>query len=205
MVTRFVQKTYNGEAQSFAEFALDCVGGLPMFHSLDGRPAPEEFVADTSLDVRALEATAELTRATNAMTDAEWEALAEEDHAKRLQLREEMAAEATAARKRLERRIAEVRAWQAPTPDHESLRALMLEQLESVMKTDCDPYIAYDPPVRLTGAQFKELQMENLRSITANRAEMMERESAKAQRKTAWIRALRASLQQPASAPDETQ
>jgi len=60
----------------------------------------------------------------------------------------------TQVRQRYDAMLAQVRAWQAPTPKHEPFRALLEQQLLEAIKFDCHESPATEPPLLLSGDEW---------------------------------------------------
>jgi hypothetical protein len=97
-------------------------------------------------------------------------------------------------RLKYEAMLAQVDAWEAPTPDHGGLKNFMREQITQSIDFDCadSPYSEQEP--KLSGAEWRAKEISRLcRAI-----EYHERENAKEVERTdernRWIAALRKSL-----------
>ena len=85
---------------------------------------------------------------------------------------------------------AAVLAWKAPTPEHEGLRAFMLDQI----KISTEYSGAYDPPALRTGAQWLADEVAHASRQFKSAVEQHTEEVARTNSRNAWITALLASL-----------
>lgn len=90
--------------------------------------------------------------------------------------------------------LAKVNAWSPPTAEHAELHLFMREQIEQSIKFDCDGTYGTEPTPRLTGEQWASNEAARLNRDVAyherNHAEEVERAASR----SAWVKALRASL-----------
>lgn len=193
MPTAFNRATLEGEPQTFREFALHTATWMAMFHGLDGDPLPEEFTARPFYQETVDKAEAALDAALS-MTDEEWQQATTEHYDRVERQREEELQRTQVERGRIEARMAEVNAWQPPTPDHEPFKRVMLEQLQMALDIDCNTSYCEQPVVRLNWEEFKVQRLQQLDRDVDYWRQQLDEATENARLKTEWVRALRDSL-----------
>jgi hypothetical protein len=129
------------------------------------------------------------------MTMKEAEIHAEEYYDKAVKTREERLKECKRLERKYKAMLEKVRAWKAPTADHEELKAFMIMQITESIQSDCDPkWILADQPEKISGVVWKLNRIKEARaSIAYHRAENMH-EVERCYKRTKWIKDLRKSL-----------
>jgi hypothetical protein len=204
MPSGYTSRIYEGEQVTFPEFAMGCARAfgalIEMRDEPPGVPVPEEFTATTRY-LETAQRARRLIAAAEAWTDEQAEALAGTAHAASVREIEKSNAVARVRRERYEAMLAEVEAWQPPTPDHAELKKFMGDQLRESIAFDCNEA---EIPAAPGGSEYRQQVIG-----TANRdAEYWQKqhvaEVARAKGRTEWVRALRLSLEPlgtPAAAP----
>lgn len=180
----------------FPTFAMRCARNfgatIEMRDEPLDAPIPERFeVSDYHL--KALKHAREEQKRLSKLSDEECEAeaLASFTDAKRDYLdsiKEKQATEA-AYRAMLEK----VRQWQPPTPDHEGLKAFMVEQIEQSIKHDCaTDYLV--PPHARTGQEWVNLCMSQQARDIEYHGDHYDEDLQRARDRSEWVKALRESL-----------
>lgn len=176
---------------TFRDYALRCAHAMAICgmydRSVDGPLLPREpsdYHAEAAEQARAR--LAELAT----MSAADCERSARSEHAKAMATwQKSVDAEATKAAK-YEAMRAAVLAWKAPTPEHEGLRAFMLDQI----KISTEYSGAFDPPAVRTGAQWFADEVAHASRQFKSAVELHTEEVARTNSRNAWIVALLASL-----------
>jgi hypothetical protein len=182
---------------SFEKFVWNCArafGALVTMRDdpMDA-PIPQAFEASPYYAEALAKAQAELARL-KAMTTREISAACEADYQAAVKRRSERIAEAAELRRKYLVMHAKVQAWTPPTPDHESMKKFMAEQIETSIDHDCDiSYYKGEP---------KKQSPEAWHAAEVIRAEhdieYYEREFANEQERidsrNAWLKALRESV-----------
>lgn len=176
---------------SLREFAWRCARQFgALIHLRDygiDATIPPEVKPDHSYHAEALvKARAEIARL-EAMTEKEALAEADAEFGLALMSWRESRAEAQAQVDRFQRLLAEVRAWDPPTPDHEGLKKLMIEQLE--MDATLSDYWN-EKPKRAGRASWRGAKLKRLRSDVEYHQKQMAEEDARAREHTHWVQAL---------------
>ncbi len=102
--------------------------------------------------------------------------------------------------------LAQVEAWQPPTPDHEGVKNSMRESLLEFDET-VKPIVDYadtDLPMRdYTGENYQQQRIKQLTRDIAYVSESREEAIASAEKSTAWVQAMAASMEawQPVEVP----
>ena len=89
--------------------------------------------------------------------------------------------------------LAEVEAWQAPTPDHAAYKAFMAEQITQSIEWDCSTKYDTPPECKSTDGWLSIAIAEAERSIAYHTDEHA-KEVARAASRSAWVQALKKSL-----------
>lgn len=197
MPTSNITDTLSGEPETFRDFALQCAASLPMFEDLNGRPLPQLFEAkDDTVELEYARAHFTLLRD---LPLSEWEVRARATYDQAESARLSALANRTVEAARIEARMAEVQAWRPPTPEHDCLKVVMLERL-SLALSRCKTTGLETPITRLTASEFKTLELKEARRALQLYADQHQKAVALAEQKTAWLEALRDSLEQPVPA-----
>lgn len=200
MPTGYTAAVSDGKVTTLRQFAMDCARAMGACIMLRDEPGggdriPEKF-EPSDYHAKALAAAhAELDRL-RAMSDDEASQEASAEHVKKDADEARYAANRSETRDRYERMAALVRAWEPPTKDHVGLKSFMLRQLLESVEFDCAEY-PRPQVVRLSGRQWRELKIERAEKDIAYHAKEHEAEVRRATERTEWVRALRASLQEP--------
>lgn len=201
MPTTYTARIYEGENVTFGEFVMACARAMGRLIDMKEEP-PDALVPDEILPSpryaqnlgRHRRRLAELEAQTPWQADAE----AARWHAEAVRETEKSNAVARVRRERFQAMLAEVLAWQPPTPDHGSLKQFMTEQLQSAIERECTEMALPEP---MSGEEWQEMHAANERRM----AEYYEREAAQEEERvrwrTGWIRALRGSLPVPETTP----
>lgn len=194
MPTGYTAALYEGEPQTFEEYALSCArnfGALILMRD-DPMDAPiPEFAPDTKWhDEKIVEARATLARL-ETMTSDEAGLEAQAEYEKVMAEWRRANDERRARRVRYTTMLEKVRQWKPPTADHQGLRDFMESQLVDSIKFDCS---LWEPPMCETAAEYMvRLHARAERDIEYHAAER-EAEIGRAQSRNEWVRQLRASL-----------
>lgn len=201
MPTGYTAPVEDGTISDLKSFALRCaraMGACVMMRdvSLDVPPPREGFTASDFHATELKKAQEELAR----LEALPLEVLAaefEQDHVRRLQSWRESNALAEQTVGRYKSMLAQVEAWTPPTPEHEGLKAFMLEQLRESMErdppSDAGPFFpeGADAFVRDAKAQRIQKAQRSIAYHTKAHADEVERTTAC----NRWIADLYASLE----------
>lgn len=94
---------------------------------------------------------------------------------------------------RYETMLAQVSAWEPPTPEHNGLKDFMLQQITESIKFDCSSDYD-DPPTRVPGALWLHQRIERTRDRISRHAAEYEKEVERTEGRNRWLKALRDSL-----------
>ena len=188
------------EGMTFEEFVMRCARGMGACIDLRDEPIstpiPDRFEpSDYHLTKRAA-AEMELSRLSRmSMAEAEEAARAEfltaqADHAAHMRKNDDL-------RQKYEEMLAQVRAWQPPTPDHAGMKKFMVEQLTSSIDFDCDnSYYRDRPPHRLSGPDWLATKMAAAQHDIDYHTKEHEKEVERVESRNTWLAALRESLKE---------
>lgn len=195
MPTGYTSDLYEGD-QTFAEFAMTCArafGALIEMRDLPmDSPVPEEFTPSPYHAERLAQAEATVERA-RLMTDDEAQQLADLDYTASVQRIEKARRDADARRARYEDMVARVERWEPPTADHVEMKKFMLDQLTESIKFDCGTkYLT--PPDRVSGREYRRNLLAKATKDIEYHTEKLAEDRERAEKRTAWVSALRDSL-----------
>lgn len=186
---------------SFNTFVLQCARAfgatITMRDAPDDTPIPERFEPSPwhleKLDEAKKRLADLLTMpSTVAATKAGNEYLAELDaHTSRIAEKEALSAKYHAM-------LEGAKAWVPPTPDHEALKAFMIEQLTTSIPWDCD--ISYDlanPPALLSAQEWLNKHIAQARRDIHYHTIENQKEIDRTNTRNEWVATLRDSLDAP--------
>lgn len=197
MPTGYTAGVQDGTITTFPEFAMQCARAFGALVTMRDEPLdaeiPEQFEPRTRFyDERIAQARVDLKRlkAMDARERAQAAAAAWNEHVLSV---EEWNARCQQTRARYEHMLAQARAWQPPTSNHSELKEFMIQQLEQSIDVDCDERHVGECP---RPAMWWLDQVTKAKRDIAYYTEEREKEIQRARERTAWLRHLRASLEQ---------
>lgn len=184
---------------SFKTFAMNCARAFGACVTLRDEPGggdkiPEAFEASdyhAQQVEKALAALAEFHAMSPSQHMREASKAWDEAETRRIVRLDEMRAQ----RKAYEDMLSKVKAWAPPTPEHDGLKEFMHTQIAQSIDFDCDESYYSTPTPRLTGAQWAAQRLEKLERDLAYQLREQAAEIERASGRTAWVKALRASLE----------
>lgn len=180
---------------TFEQYAMNCArafGALVTLRDEPNAPIPEKF-EPSDFYQKQLESTHETLSRVAAWTDAQIEAEYRTIFASRVEAHEQRLANAASLRAKYESMLAQVRAWEAPTPDHVEYKAFMEKQITDSVAFDCNTSYAKWPEQQEPAAWHAEWISELRERISRYESEHR-KEVERAHTRTLWIRAIRESL-----------
>lgn len=198
MPTGYTHNVGEGKLTEFPAFAMQCARAFGAMISMRDDPAdapiPDSFEASDYYGDRIVERQAELDRL-RTMSPAEIAAAAAEALEDARATHEGYIAERRQTRARYEAMLAKVLEWEPPTPDHIGLKDFMSDQLRQSIDFDCsEKYLTPPHPAEYTPAKWHErAAAEAARSLAYSISSQAD-ERRRAEERTAWVKALRASL-----------
>lgn len=186
---------------TFNEFVMVCARGMGALIMMRDEPMdapiPERFEPSDYHGKEKVVAEMELNRL-RSMTPVETE------DAARAEFMEESARHVEAMQKnddllqKYEAMLADVRAWQPPTPDHEGMKKFMVEQITGSIDFDCDNgYYRENAPKRLNGSEWLKKKIAAARHDIDYHRKEHDKEVERTESRNAWLKALRDSLGKP--------
>lgn len=198
MPTGYTSKLYNGEDQTFTEFAWDCARAFGALILMRDDPAdapiPERFEPSDHHVTKLAEAEQALAEF-EAMTDNEHLDLFLAEGAENVRQRIEAKRKSRDLAERYQAMLWKVETWEPPTPEHRQFREFMIEQLKSSIDFDCNVGTDVYPP-RLPDRieDWYTAKIEKLRwSVDYHRRSLAE-EIERTEERNRWVGALRESL-----------
>ena len=190
------------KGQTFAQFALTCsraFGALILMRdeSMDA-PIPERFEPSDSHQKEAARAEGELEKF-SAMSGGERREWAMRNIREQLEYWKECEKEAQDRAAKIRSMLADVRAWQSPSDNHDSLKRFMIEQLESSLPGDF-----YAEEIKkwknLDPSAHAEAHLTRLREKIAYHHQEYAEEIERTEQRNRWLAQLRRSLKGPSVA-----
>lgn len=196
MPTGYTSKLYEGEPQTFPEFALSCARAfgalITMRDDAMDAPIPDEFQPSSYHQERLAEAEARLVELERLdIRECAARSLAEYEQAQKA--RDDSAQKKAELKARYEAMLRDVQAWRPPTPEHIEMKKFMAQQLTESIDFDCS--MDFWPEVEhLSPEVWRERKIGKARDDIAYHGQHHREEVERAESRTAWVQALRASL-----------
>lgn len=208
MPSGYTSAIYDGKDVTLRDFILTCARGMGALITMRDepfdKPIPDEFPPCTSYHDEAIaKARERLARITKG---DRMELLREkqDEYNERLQQWWEAKRESDALKKRYEDMMEKVLAWEPPTPDHEGLKKLMIDQLSQSLEHDChyskfdtpkdDPYRGmYGPEEKSLDQWIEDERAAAIKEIEYH-IEQRNNEIERARSRTEWVQQLKAAL-----------
>ena len=187
----------DGTVTSFPQFAMSCArafGALADLRDDPAAPIPDEFGAPAFYREALTVAERHLDRLQRMHpADAQAEMQREFSREQARHVDAVLRVAETAARYALMQ--VNVAFWRPPTPDHQNLRDFMRDQLKQSVDFDCDlTYYRDHTPKLQRWETWLAQQIKAARSGVDLRRQQLAEQEARAEDRTAWVRALRQSL-----------
>lgn len=201
MPSAYTSKLYDGESQSFAEFVLDCARAFGALITLRDSPdaeIPDEFPADTGYDDRALADARSKLDELSSMSPEAATAARDAAHAAAVERWTADNERTQALVARYEAMLEQVRSWEPPTAEHRGLRDFMENQLVESIKFDGT---TMREPVLLPVDEWLAQEIGVVERAIAHHSKQRAAEIERARERTAWVKALRQSLDPTRSTP----
>jgi hypothetical protein len=196
MPTGYTAAVADGTVTAFPEFAITCArafGALIMMRDEpSGTTIPDEF-QPSDYSAKQLDAAKARWAALQSVTPEASAAASLAAYNTECESRAEAVLKRTQTRERYEAMLEEAKAWQAPTADHEGMKAFMIQQLEESIRFDCGDF-ALPAPVQRTGAAWLADQIAAAERDIAYHTKAHAEEVERTNMRNAWVKALRASL-----------
>lgn len=194
MPTGYTYPVADGKITEFSDFALLCARGfgalITMRDDAMDAPIPEAIAPETKYYDERIATDSKRMGEVQAMTVADAETSAIEEHRQALASRAKYLADKDAEAARLNAMLAKVRAWTPPGPDHTEMKKFMIEQLTMSLPGDYAPAI----PALLDWSSWRQKEIDRLADSVVRNQKERDREIERARTRTEWVRALRSSL-----------
>lgn len=195
MPTGYTSEIANGI--TFPEFAMRCARAFGALSTMRDEPfdaaipvkfEPSAFYKEKAAALESEIATLEAMSLDDADRQAAAAYEAEVGHYRKC------LEEARDLRQKYEAMLAQVEAWEPPTADHGELKTFMRQQIEESIRFDCSTsWLKH--PVPLGGAKWRAKELDSKHQSLARYREEFERDCRLAKDRTAWVAALRESLE----------
>lgn len=193
MPTGYTAKLYDGQDQTFEEFVLSCArafGALITLRDTPEAPIPDKFEPSSYYEGALEKDIQEIADNAN-RTDEQWEAMAEAEHQHAVASWEADEKTRQERGKRYMDMLDQVQAWIPPTPDHQSLKNFMAEQINDSIRYDCT---GSDRPRKMDASEFAQMHTDFANRSYERHQKSLAEERERAKERTEWVRALKASL-----------
>lgn len=193
MPTGYTARLYEGEGQSFPEFAMECARAFGACVTLRDSPDTEAFQPSSYHTDALAKAEARLSEVQEwTLEDADADAQRAYDEA--CKARDAAEEQRRRISERYRAMLVRVHAWEPPTDEHYELREFMRSQLEEALKFDTGGLSHWPLPVRKSGSQHKADEIAAAAKDIAYHTKEHGEELKRAIQRTAWVAALRDSL-----------
>lgn len=194
MPTGYTAAVVDGTETEFKDFAMSCARAFGALISMRDEPMsaeiPDEFKPSTWNADHLAEARSKLEQL-RAMTPEQAEAAALKAYEDGCAAADRYDAKQAEEDRRLDAMLEKVEAWTPPTADHVQMKAFMVEQLTISKNGD---YKA-SRPKQMTGPEWLEDSIKQVMKDIGYHAKAQAEEEERCRGRTAWVRALRQSLQ----------
>lgn len=197
MPTGYTADVADGKVTDFATFALHCARAFRATIMQRDDPMsdpPKHRKLSTYYAEAVPKAEAELTRL-RALSLAEAQVEMETERADAIRSRTKYRTEKALKRARYEAMLAEVEAWEVPTPDHAELKAFMAKQITESIEFDCGDFEWPDIPEDRTPEEWLRAKIVNAETELRQRHKDLADDEERCATANAWIDALYASLE----------
>lgn len=180
---------------TFKQYAFSCArafGALVMMRDEPSdAPIPERF-EPSKYHSEALAVASDRLAQLRLMSPADADSAAQAEYAEALCSHNERRAEKLELRSKYEAMLAQVVAWQAPTPGHVEYKAFMEKQILESLEWDCREYS--DEPVLQGGTVWLTDAIEHVEKNIAYHTMEDAKERERTEGRNTWIKALRDAL-----------
>lgn len=196
MPTGYTAKLYEGEPQSFAEFAQQCARAFV----IEMRDAPADAALPQKSEIstyhyRGFLKALTILNADLKRTTPQWEEAEQGDRSEDEFYNAEQERKAAEIKVRYETMLRQVCDWKPPTDKHEGIQKFMIEQLESSIKHDCD--VSYlKPKPKQTVEEYRDAQVSRALKDMTYHWEHWLKDVERVTTNTAWIQAFQDSLKE---------
>lgn len=196
MPTGYTADVGSGKVTDFADFAMQCARAFGACVTMRDDPSdatiPDEFKPSSYHAERLAEAKSELSRL-QSMTVDQQEVAARDAYEQALAYQKKYRREKEEQRARYEAMLGKVGDWSPPTPDHVEMKKFMREQLRTSIDFDCGG--SYEPEAKkLSRSEWYEVALKKAEHDVNYHMIEHQKEVERAANRTAWVKALRASL-----------
>lgn len=193
MPTGYTYPVVEGKITKFSDFALSCARAfgalINMRDDAMDAPIPEEIKPSDYHAKKVKEAAAGLAKALK-MTPAQMASGAAKANERAAEAARSIRQDYETQNARLEKMLAEAKAWKPPTPDHKGMKDFMVQQL-----TDSMHSFDYLPEFKtLSGQEWHKQEVASLERELAYHTKENEEEIRRAAERTDWLKQLRSSL-----------
>lgn len=201
MPTGYTCRVQDGTITMFRDFAIQCARafGANILMRDDPAAAPIREYEPDPYHRDAIEKAREDIYDAERLTMTQAESLLAAERVSVDKARSEAMERRKTEMARYEVMLVQVRAWTPPTPDHEGIKAFMVQQLEESIRFDCGDVSSYYKASAETPAEFIAARIAKAKRDIEYHAREWENEQRRTRERNEWNRALFASLPAPAA------
>jgi hypothetical protein len=197
MPTGYTSDIYDGKDISGKEFLMLCArafGATIMMRDDDLKtPIPENFEINSYYSTNLDKAKKELELYESmALNDAE--TLSKEEYNNNEVYRMNQIEKIMQMSKRYQTVLDFLLNWNPPTDDHDNLKKFAIEQIKDSMEFDCEVSYYSTPSKLLSGQEWLDEKIENLKDDVKRYEEDLEKEKDRVNGRNLWVKQLRESL-----------
>lgn len=195
MPTGYTADLHDGKDVTFREFALKCsraMGAAIMQRDEDPNVEIKLRTVEDYYYENVEKARTALAKALSRSTEY-WDEEQQREIQEAREYRWKHLEDKTSLEERYNAMLAEVRAWNPPTSEHEGLKKFMIEQLESSIDFDCIDWTP-EVPERLDVAEYADKKIASLASSYKHAVDNLAKEQERVAEQNAWVIALKDSL-----------
>lgn len=185
------------EGISFEEYALNCARAFGALITMRDEPSdsaiPEKF-EPSDYNNKALEKTRQELAELEAMDSNEANRQASSAFVKAEEYRLKSLKDVKTLREKYITMLVQVDKWVSPTPDHDSYKTFMRDQITDSIRHDCGEDHYKVQTVSLTGEQWLSREILNAKNGIEYHSKQHDEEVARTNSRNSWVAALRESL-----------
>lgn len=195
MPTGYTSEIYDGKNVSFKDFALGCARAFGALISMREEPSdakiPDEFKPSDHHDKELKKAIKEL-EIIKSLTDKQVGERALNEHINAVKEYDKYLEENSKLKARYTNMLEQVRAWKAPSSEHNDFKKFMIEQLQSSIEHDCR-YNREIPRLQSV-SEWRRTAIDSAQWSVDYHREEKTKEIERCAGRTKWIRDLKESL-----------
>jgi hypothetical protein len=198
MPTGYTSYIYDG-GKDFTKFAINCARAFGALVNMRDEPndaqIPEEIVSDSYHTLALAKAKKELKKLEK-LSVYEASIKASKEHESIIKEAKKQIALIESRKKRYEYMLKKAEEYVSPSPEHDTYKEFMIQQIKSSLEFDCDNsfYVSDLRNKKLTGKEWLKNNISLYKGTIKYHEVCVVKENENAKKKTAWLKNLRISL-----------